>query len=63
MIIELKATLTWIWSTVYVYKIDSPLDIESESGKWMDISSTLNVSVLIQASTFSISSGKFSSGT
>ena len=45
-----------IGSTVSVEKSDSPLEIESESIKWMDVSSALNVAVLIETLTFSVSS-------
>ena len=36
-----------ILSTVYVDKIDPPIDIESESTLCMDITSTLSIAALI----------------
>ena len=46
---------------VSVDKIDSPLYIEYESTSCMDITYELDVSVVIETSTFYVSSGKLSS--
>ena len=48
--------------TVSLDKCDSALNIESESRKVMDISSTINVPEVIETPTFDISSGIFYSG-
>ena len=51
-----------IGSTVYLEKYDTPLEIGYEFDKFMYISPVLNVSTLIETSTFSLSYGKVSSG-
>ena len=58
-----KSTLSLIWSAFSVDKSDSPLEIDSESVKLMDMSVVLNVAAVIDTSTFYIYSGVFSSGT
>ena len=63
MIIELKATFYSTWSTVSVEKSDSPLEIESESGKWMYIFPTLHLSTVIDILAFVASFRDFSSRT
>ena len=44
-----------IWSIVSVDKLYSTLEIESESEKWLDIYSTLNVASVTDTSIFSVS--------
>ena len=59
MTIKTKSNVSLIGYTFSVNKIDTPFEKESESEKRMDICFALNLTAVIDTSTFSVSYGNY----